>query len=52
MVVLAPGPTHGMTAVDRSGRVATPMPTIVEVVLLDRLIALGRRRVAYRPQTP
>ena len=39
-VALAPGITRGMTVVDPSGRLGTPMVTLVEEVRLDRLAAL------------
>lgn len=52
-VALAPGLTRGMTVVDPSGRVGTPMVTLVEQVHLDRLAALYAASVAYAPgQTP
>lgn len=39
-VALAPGITRGMTVVDPSGRLGTPMVTLVEEADLDRLAAL------------
>lgn len=39
-VALAPGLTRGMTVVDPSGRLGTPTATLVEVVDVDRLVAL------------
>lgn len=39
-VALAPGLTRGMTVVDPSGRLGTPMVSIVEEARLDRLAAL------------
>jgi len=39
-VALAPGITRGMTVVDPSGRLGTPVVTLVEEVRLDRLAAL------------
>lgn len=39
-VVLAPGIARGMTIVDPSGRLGTPMVTLVEEARLDRLAAL------------
>jgi purine nucleosidase/non-specific riboncleoside hydrolase len=39
-VALAPGITRGMTVVDPSGRLGTPMVTLVEEASLDRLAAL------------
>jgi purine nucleosidase/non-specific riboncleoside hydrolase len=48
-VALAPGVTRGMTVVDPSGRLATPMVTLVEEVRLDRLAALYAASVAYAP---
>jgi purine nucleosidase len=39
-VALAPGITRGMTVVDPSGRLGTPMVSLVEEVRLDRLSAL------------
>ena len=52
-VSLAAGITRGMTVVDPSGRLATPMVTLVEEVRLDRLAALYAASVAYsRPSKP
>lgn len=39
-VALAPGITRGMTVVDPSGRLGTPMVTLVEEADIDRLAAL------------
>jgi purine nucleosidase len=47
-VSLAPGITRGMTVVDPSGRLGTPMITIIEEASVDRLVALYRASVAYR----
>lgn len=41
-VALAPGLTRGMTVVDPSGRLGTPMVTIVEQVEMDKLVARYR----------
>lgn len=49
-VSLAPGITRGMTVVDPSGRLGTPMVTLVEEVKLDRLVALYAASVAYSPK--
>jgi purine nucleosidase len=48
-VSLAPGITRGMTVVDPSGRLGTPMVTLVEEARLDRLSALYAASVAYPP---
>ena len=48
-VALAPGITRGMTVVDPSGRLGTPMVTLVEEARLDRLVALYAASVAYSP---
>jgi purine nucleosidase/non-specific riboncleoside hydrolase len=48
-VVLAPGITRGMTVIDPSGRLETPMVTLVEEVRGDRLAALYAASVAYAP---
>ena len=48
-VSLAPGITRGMTVVDPSGRIGTPMVTLVEEARLDRLSALYAASVAYSP---
>ena len=47
-VALAPGLTRGMTVVDPSGRLGTPMVTIVEEASLDRLAAFYAASIAYR----
>ena len=44
-VALAPGITRGMTVVDPSGRLGTPMVTLVEEARLDRLVALYARSI-------
>jgi len=49
-VALAPGITRGMTVVDPSGRLGTPMVTIVEEARLDRLVALYAASIAYSPK--
>ena len=49
-VSLAPGITRGMTVVDPSGRLGTPVVTLVEEVRLDRLAALYAASVAYSPR--
>lgn len=48
-VALAPGVTRGMTVVDPSGRLGTPMVTLVEEARLDRLVALYTQSIAYVP---
>jgi purine nucleosidase/non-specific riboncleoside hydrolase len=50
-VALAPGITRGMTVVDPTGRLGTPMVTIIEEAKVDRLVALYRASVAYRANT-
>jgi purine nucleosidase len=47
-VALAPGITRGMTVVDPSGRLGTPIVTLVEEARLDRLAALYAASIAYR----
>ena len=47
-VALAPGITRGMTVVDPSGRLGTPMVTLVEEARLDRLAAFYAASIAYR----
>lgn len=47
-VALAPGITRGMTVVDPSGRLGTPMVTIVEEAKIDRLIVLYAASISYR----
>jgi purine nucleosidase/non-specific riboncleoside hydrolase len=47
-VALAPGVTRGMTVVDPSGRLGTPMVTLVEEARLDRLAAFYAASIAYR----
>ena len=39
-----------MTVVDPSGRIGTPMVTLVEAARLDRLAALFEASVAYAPR--
>ena len=51
-VALAPGITRGMTVVDPSGRIGTPMVTLVEEARLDRLAALFEASVVYAPPPP
>lgn len=51
-VALAPGITRGMTVVDPSGRLGTPMVTLVEEAKLDRLIALYADSIAFIPNKP
>ena len=46
-ISLALGVTRGMTVVDPSGRLGTPMVTLVEEVRSDRLAALYAASVAY-----
>lgn len=48
-VALAPGITRGMTVVDPSGRLGTPMVTLVEEAPLPRLIEMYATSIAYRP---
>jgi purine nucleosidase len=48
-VSLAPGITRGMTVVDPSGRLGTPMVTLVEEARLDRLVALYAASIALAP---
>ena len=48
-VALAPGITRGMTVIDPSGRIGTPMVTIVEEARLDRLAELFAAVVTYAP---
>jgi purine nucleosidase len=48
-VALAPGITRGMTLVDPSGRLGTPMVTLVEEAPLPRLIEMFAKSIAYRP---
>lgn len=49
-VALAPGVTRGMTVVDPSGRLGTPMVTLIEEAQLDRLVALYAASIAYVPK--
>lgn len=46
-VALAPGITRGMTVVDPSGRLGTPMVTIVEEAKVDKLVELYKASIAY-----
>ena len=46
-VALAPGIARGMTIVDPSGRLGTPMVTIVEEVRTDRLAALYAASIGH-----
>jgi purine nucleosidase/non-specific riboncleoside hydrolase len=39
-----------MTVVDPTGRLATPMVTLVEEVEMERLIAFYQASIAYRSQ--
>lgn len=48
-VALAPGITRGMTVVDPSGRLGTPMVTLIEEASMERLTALYKASIAYRP---
>jgi purine nucleosidase len=48
-VALAPGLTRGMTVVDPSGRLGTPMVTLLEEARIDRLAALYAASVAFAP---
>jgi len=48
-VALAPGLARGMTIVDPSGRLGTPMVTLIEDAKLDRLIALYAASIAFVP---
>lgn len=49
-VALAPGMTRGMTVVDPSGRLGTPMVTLIEEVRMERLIALYAASLALPHQ--
>jgi purine nucleosidase/non-specific riboncleoside hydrolase len=49
-VALAPGLTRGMTVVDPSGRLDTPIITLVEEARIDRLAALYAASVAFAPR--
>jgi purine nucleosidase/non-specific riboncleoside hydrolase len=46
-VALAPGIARGMTVVDPSGRLGTPMVSIVEEVRLERMAALYAASIAF-----
>lgn len=48
-VALAPGITRGMTVVDPSGRLGTPMVTLVEEAKIDRLVEIYQASIAYVP---
>ncbi len=50
-VSLEPGIARGMTVIDPSGRLGTPMVTLVEEVRRDRLAALFAASVTYRPKS-
>jgi purine nucleosidase/non-specific riboncleoside hydrolase len=41
-----------MTVVDPSGRLGTPMVTLVEEARLERLVALYAASIAYAPKQP
>jgi purine nucleosidase len=47
-VALAPGIARGMTVIDPSGRLDTPMVTIVEEARMDRLAAFYAASIAHR----
>ena len=47
-VALAPGIARGMTVIDPSGRLDTPVVTIVEEARMDRLAAFYAASIAYR----
>lgn len=49
-VALAPGLTRGMTVVDPSGRLGTPKAVLIEEARIERLVALYRASIAYRPR--
>ncbi|KKC39863.1 nucleoside hydrolase [Devosia epidermidihirudinis] len=49
-VALAPGIARGMTLVDPSGRLGTPMVTIVEEAKIDRLIEIYDASVRFTAQ--
>jgi purine nucleosidase len=46
-VSLAPGMTRGMTVVDPSGRLGTPMVTLVEEAKVERVVQIYAASVAY-----
>ncbi len=48
-VALAPGITRGMTVVDPSGRLGTPMVTLIEQARIERLVALYKASIEFRP---
>jgi purine nucleosidase/non-specific riboncleoside hydrolase len=48
-VALAPGITRGMTVVDPSGRLGTPMVTLVEEARIDRLVEMYKASIAFIP---
>ena len=48
-VAQAPGLARGMTIVDPSGRLGTPMVSLIEDARLDRLIALYAASIAFVP---
>jgi purine nucleosidase len=49
-VALAPGIARGMTIVDPSGRLGTPMVTLIEEARQERLVALYAASIAYVPK--
>ena len=51
-VALAPGIARGMTLVDPSGRLGTPMVTLVEEAKLERLVALYTQSIAFTANKP
>jgi purine nucleosidase/non-specific riboncleoside hydrolase len=51
-VALAPGITRGMTVVDPSGRLGTPMVTLVEEAQLDHVVALYAASISYSANKP
>ena len=51
-VALAPGIARGMTLVDPSGRLGTPMVTLVEEAKLERLVALYTQSIAFTATKP
>jgi purine nucleosidase/non-specific riboncleoside hydrolase len=48
-VALAPGLTRGMTVVDPSGRLGTPMVTLVEEADIGRLVAMFEASIKFVP---
>lgn len=51
-VALAPGITRGMTVVDPSGRLGTPMATFIEAVDMTRLVAHFNASLHLQPPEP